>query len=372
VSRLGRWRALAAGAAALLAAAAAHAEPADDPAPASDAPAPLADDDDTRALFVRATEAADGGDLETARALYAEVWRRRQTYDVAMNLAEIEAHLGRDADAATHAAHALALFPPSEDPETRRHLGALLERARAGLAELTVTAPAGARVAVDGVFVGVAPLAAPVFVRPGPHTLEAASGGRTARADVAAARAVRRAVTLTLAEGSDDARDAGAAAPAEPPVPPASEAEGRRPGALVPLLASAGGTVLGASLGGGFAILARDAREEAERLDSDDDSRCRATPSAASCAELAEAWSRVDRDRTARDVALVGAGVGLAATGLFAVLLAHEGGDRARLEPALSVDVDAVRVGVRGSLPAGPPGRRARSAARSRPGPAAP
>lgn len=366
-----RWRSVAAGAAALLVAAAARAEPAADLAPPSLADGPLAGDDDTRALFVRATEAADNGDLETARALYAEVWLRRQTYDVAMNLAEIEAHLDRPADAATHAAHALALFPPSEDPDTRRHLEALLERSRAGLAELTVTAPAGARVTVDGVFVGVAPLVAPVFVRPGPRTLEAARGGRTARLSVEAARGERRAVTLTLAAG-DEAPGAGAAAPAGSPAPPPREAGGRRPGALAPLLASAGVTVLGASLGVGFAILAYDAREDAERLDSDNDSRCTANPSTTSCAALAEARDRVDRDRTARDVAFVGAGVGLAATGLFAVLLTHAGGGRARLEPVLSLDVDAAWVGVRGSLPAGPPGRRGRSAARACPGPVAP
>ncbi len=354
---------LAAAAAALLATAVARAEP-----------APPASDDEARARFVQATEAADRGDLETARALYASVWLVRQTYDVAMNLAEIEAHLGRDADAATHAACALALFPPSEDPDTRRHLAALLERSRADLAEVTVTAPAGARVSVDGVFVGTAPLAAPVFVRPGRRALEAASGGRTTRADVEARTNERHAATLTFGEDPGEASGAGAATPAESPrgagapgpVPAASDAPARRPSALAPLIVSAGVTALGASLGVGFALLAHDAREEAERLDTPDDTRCTRSPTAVGCAELGQEWDRVDRDRTARDLSFVGAGVGLAATGLFAVLLAREGGGSARLAPVIAVDVDAVRVGVQGSLPAGPPGHRGWRAARTR------
>lgn len=361
---LGRRFPLAAAAAALLATAVARAEP-----------APPANDDEARARFVQATEAADRGDLETARALYASVWLVRQTYDVAMNLAEIEAHLGRDADAATHAACALALFPPSEDPDTRRHLAALLERSRTGLAEVTVTAPAGARVSVDGGFVGTAPLAAPVFLLPGRRALEAASGGRTTRTDIEAKTDERHAATLTFAEDSGEASGAGAAAPAEAPsgagaVGPAPlaarDAATHRPSALVPLIVSAGATALGASLGVGFAILAHDAREEAERLDTPDDTRCTRSPTAVGCAELGEEWDRVDRDRTARDLSFVGAGVGLAATGLFAVLLAREDGRSARLAPVIAVDVDAVRVGVRGSLPAGPPGHRGWRAARAR------
>ncbi|MBN2196038.1 MAG: PEGA domain-containing protein [Polyangiaceae bacterium] len=333
-----------------------------------------ADEARARELFIRATEAADRNELETARALFVEVWELRQTYDVAMNLAEIETHLGRRADAATHAASALALFPPSEDPDTRRHLVKLLDRARVDLGEITVEAPIGARVTVDGVLVGAAPLTAAIFVEPGDRRFEASDGTATASATVTAIAGETQSLTLRFdAQGAN----AGAAAEATPaaaapagdgksgrqlgyepiPNPPKEDHRPPKHRFLAPLVASAGITAVGAGLGIAFTVLANQELDDAESLDSGDDSRCRADPDTDDCAQLADARERHDRDRLIRDASFIGGGVGLAATGLFTVLFVRDhrrqtAGSPRRYPamPNVAITGESVLFGIRGTF----------------------
>ncbi|HVU50188.1 MAG TPA: PEGA domain-containing protein [Polyangia bacterium] len=95
-------------------------------------------------------------------------------FRVLYNIGKVRVALGRAAEAVDALQAYLAQGGDQITEERRREVGDAVALALARVATLTVrVSPAGAEVRVDGRLVGVAPLAAPVRVTEGKHTVEA-------------------------------------------------------------------------------------------------------------------------------------------------------------------------------------------------------
>jgi hypothetical protein len=133
--------------------------------------------DRARALYIEGQKAAAKGHWGEAHAAWLAAWGLKKQYQIAANLGTAEAHLGRYREAAEHLSYYVREAPErkAKERETARKL---LAEVRAHVAALTLKVePEGAKVLVDGVTVGTAPLREEVFVDPGARAIEATLAG---------------------------------------------------------------------------------------------------------------------------------------------------------------------------------------------------
>ncbi|MDI3285360.1 PEGA domain-containing protein [Polyangium sp. 15x6] len=133
-------------------------------------------DDAARAaeLFETGNKLFDEQKWAEAEASYQAAWDLRKSFDLAGNLGDVEMTLGQHRDAAEHLSYALEEFPAGGKPEVREALQKRLEEAKKHVGTVTIgTNIGGAKIYVDGRFVGQAPLAKAVFVDPGKRVIEA-------------------------------------------------------------------------------------------------------------------------------------------------------------------------------------------------------
>ncbi|WP_170319878.1 PEGA domain-containing protein [Polyangium spumosum] len=133
-------------------------------------------DDTARAaeLFATGNKLFDEQKWAEAEAAYQAAWDLRKSFDLAGNLGDVEMTLGQHRDAAEHLTYALEEFPAGGKPEVREALLKRLDEAKQHIGTVTIgTNIGGAKLYVDGRFVGQAPLAKPVFVDPGKRVIEA-------------------------------------------------------------------------------------------------------------------------------------------------------------------------------------------------------
>jgi hypothetical protein len=127
-------------------------------------------------LYNDGVNAAKNGDWKTAYESFLAAWKIRQHPQLAANLGRAELNLGKHRDAAEHLAYFLreAKGIGKNDQAMAR---LLLNQAKRRVATVTVTVTRpGAEVLVDGLVVGVSPLAGEVFIEPGAHRFEARVG----------------------------------------------------------------------------------------------------------------------------------------------------------------------------------------------------
>jgi hypothetical protein len=150
---------------------------------------------------------------EEARGAFLQAYALKHHPAVLLNLAQSEIRSGHFLESSRHFAAFLrdsATASPVERAEAEKGL----QSARAKLARIQVNvSESGADVLIDGDSVGTAPLAEPVDVLPGNHSVEARHAGRSASTTVAAPMGKQANATLTLETGA-------AAAPAVAPAPP--------------------------------------------------------------------------------------------------------------------------------------------------------
>jgi hypothetical protein len=241
--------------------------------------------------------------------------------------------------------------------EERQRAEALLKEVLAKVASVTVrVAPEGAEVAVDGVVVGAAPLAAPVFLEPGEHAIAARLDGyERARQVITAKAGTVETVELRL-ESSAPTVTPGPAATMPPAAAPQGEtvgtgvgsapqggaADGTRKAVLI-----AGGVTAGVAAGVGvvLAVLASgksaDADEKAAALERDGGAEaCAGGQRAAACGELR--GMREDASTFTNVAAWTLIGAGVVGAGTLVYWLAAP---RAETRGAVQV---APAVGVRG------------------------
>jgi hypothetical protein len=157
-------------------------------------------------LYDEGFGAAKRGQWVQAYPLLARAWETERRWQVARLLGQAEVELGKYRDAAEHLTFFLretrdnAQVGAGERASTEQ----LLVRAGAHVGALTIVVePLGAEVLVDGVRVGTAPLADPVYVQPGKRSVEVrhqgylhagdsyrVDAGQTARVELRMARRV--------------------------------------------------------------------------------------------------------------------------------------------------------------------------------------
>ncbi len=129
--------------------------------------------DMARARFQEGVKHYDAGDFQKARAAFLQAYALKKHPAVLLNLAQSELRSGYHADAATHfSSYLRGDGSAPEKAEAEKGLA----KAKAKVAEVKVTAPAGADIYVGGKIIGRAPLAGPVYVKPGASTIEARRG----------------------------------------------------------------------------------------------------------------------------------------------------------------------------------------------------
>jgi hypothetical protein len=302
------------------------------------------DANEARDLIAQANRAMDSNEFESARTLFLKAWGLRQTYDVAAGLGQAELELGRYRDAAEHLDFCLREFPPTENRDLEKEIRAGFERAKAHVGVLALTVDrTGAEVLVDGVQVGVTPLASTLFLEPGPHTIEARLNGTTAAQRVDVALGQEQSLALRLAE--EPPASSSALAPSTSPIVP-------HPWIPITLGAIA---LAGAGTWAGFLIASNHDKDEVDRYrDQLGGNACtQSATSAETCADARDAYDRERRNGTISQVGLgVAALAGAAAAGylLFAPSEHEASASTRSLHPFVSVDRQGGAVLVRGSF----------------------
>jgi hypothetical protein len=136
---------------------------------------------------------------DESRRLLLGLWQQSHTYDVAYALGQAEYQLGHYAAAANYLEFALSNIPPTEKlsaaDEERKSLTDL--QGKTARLKITTDQPS-ADILVDGLSVGSAPLAAEVYVDPGPHVIEAKLDQRKATQSIDASRGTIAKIDLKL------------------------------------------------------------------------------------------------------------------------------------------------------------------------------
>jgi hypothetical protein len=211
--------------------------------------------DAARDLFMKGARAAEQQRWDQCRAVMLAALAIKPHPQVAGNLAGCELKLKLYRDAAEHLAYSLRELRPDAPPERRVNTEAALHEAQAKIETIRLTVNVrGAEVRVDGRVAGRAPLLDPLFVEPGPHTIEALEEGfPAARATVEATAGGTRDLSLELKK------------PEVPPPPPPPTEHRWRPGP-VPLVIGGALAVAGLGAGTGLAVAASGKRANAEGL----------------------------------------------------------------------------------------------------------
>jgi PEGA domain len=185
-------------------AAAASPPPASPPPGAAPSAGPAIDGDTLarqRDLFDRGNKFYDQKNYADAEFAYLGAWKLKKSFDVAGNLGNLEFDLKKWRAAAEFLSFAIRAFPAGGKPGLRDALLKSLEEAQKQVGQLHVRVNRpGAEVFVDGVSIGLAPLADEVYVEPGTHLIEGRlEGFPPAQVTISATKGQSADVTMTLA-----------------------------------------------------------------------------------------------------------------------------------------------------------------------------
>jgi tetratricopeptide (TPR) repeat protein len=193
----------------------------------------------------------DQRQYEKARLAFLQAYALKPHPSILMNLAQSELHGGRFPDAAAHFTEYLRGNTEGTDAEKQQEAEAGLNVAKSKVAEVTITTDSpGAQISVDSEEKGTAPLALPLYLAPGAHTIEARFNERHVAKPFNAAPgqattlnlALRAAATGTPPPAPDGTGEAAPAAPIaeEPPAASSSEHPAEAPRAVNTETSSAG------------------------------------------------------------------------------------------------------------------------------------
>jgi hypothetical protein len=172
---------------------------------------------EARERFNRGVAFYDEGSFGAALAEFQRAYELTGNWNVLYNLGQVSQALDRPADALRYFEDYLAGggagIAPERVAEVQQAMGGL----RREVAVLRVTVDVGgADILVDDAIVGTSPLAEPLYVAPGPHTVAARHPDHaTVRREVMLASDTEEAVSLVLVEPT----------PTRPPPPPAPAGE---------------------------------------------------------------------------------------------------------------------------------------------------
>jgi hypothetical protein len=245
-------------------------------------------------------------DYEGARAIFARAHEVSPSeVGILFNLALAEIQSGHPVDAATH----LRAFMASSQAQPERRESARskwLPEAEAQIGRVSVDAPSGTEVSIDGTSVGAAPLEQPVYVTPGDHEVRAklATGERSMHISAPAGNIV---TARFVPEEPPPPQPASGLPP--PPervavaeVAPPPTARATQPGKLITVAAIGGTAIAAAGIALGFGQASIGAQNHAQALRSQPElsstSSCYPPGSSslpAGCADLSAATSDQNR-----------------------------------------------------------------------------
>src|SRR5450631_2396980 len=225
-----------------------------------------ADSERANLLFKKGKVAFNEGKYTDALRIYSEAWHLKQSPDIAANLAQTEAELGKHRDAAEHFAFALAHLLPSSTDEQKTALAAGLEIEKKEVGTLHVTVePGDAALNVDGAPVTL-PTNGDLYVEPGDHRASVTREGyQVNEQTVHVSKGSARVLWIRLEPADGAAASPASSAPggtnpsSELPRdsanrPSLSDSGGRSSRSLVPAFVGGGLAVAGVAVGIGFLL----------------------------------------------------------------------------------------------------------------------
>ncbi len=279
-----------------------------------------ADSERANILFKKGKVAFNGGKYSDALRIYSEAWRLKPSPDIAANLAQTEAELGKHRDAAEHFAFALAHLLPSSTDEQKTSLADGLEVEKSVIGTLHVTLePANSALSIDDTAV-MLPVNGEVFVEAGDHRAVVTHDGyeqneQTLHVSKGAAQVVWikllevRAAAQTAPPALALAGDASPPKLAEPPSR-----------SMVPVAIGGGLVVTGAAVGFVSLFSANSSQKDADQLGSTlgPNNACGVgTPHDTECAKLHDVNRDIDRSHTIEATGFAVAGAAAIGTLLY-------------------------------------------------------
>ena len=130
--------------------------------------------------YEKGLAAFDDERFQEAADEFEAAYRSSPAFAVLYNIGRVNVALGRSVEAVQAFEMYLAQGAEAVPPDRRKEVAAEIERQRARIGAVNIrTVPAFAEVRVDGKLVGKTPLAEPVLVTAGTHTIEALVSGYT-------------------------------------------------------------------------------------------------------------------------------------------------------------------------------------------------
>lgn len=207
------------------------------------APAARTGDEDptvaiARERFKEGVAFFDQKQYDKARVAFLQAYALKKHPAVLLNLAQSELRCGHEVDAAKHFSAYLRESTTASDSE-RQAAESGLNATKSAVALLDVNVDeSGTEIYVDGSLDGVSPLPGPLYITPGPHSIEARKGGKSKTQQVNATAGRQFMAELSFAPKTLPAvppvAAAGGTATAEPSPPPepdqaAAPSAGRKP-----------------------------------------------------------------------------------------------------------------------------------------------
>ncbi|WP_438033118.1 hypothetical protein [Sorangium sp. So ce204] len=248
---------------------------------------PSAESERERAVrdFEEGRRAHVEGRLEEAELSYLRAWSRLKSFDIAVNLGQVQLRLNKPVSAVKHLAYGVRAVGPEIDPERLARMLALLDEAKAqvGTVRLQGTDVADVEVLVDGERVPDDAVKHEVYVEPGERTLVIRLAGYedevvrvVAAAGVAETvmpelkpKAVKAAeATVAGTAGTGAAASGTASTPgmrAAKPKAPAAGARVEEQRSWVPVIALGAASAVGLGVAVGFTVAANAASADGDR-----------------------------------------------------------------------------------------------------------
>ena len=206
----------------------------------------------------------DAGQDEDARLKFAQAYAVLHTPNILFNLARSEQLTGHSLEALDHYKQYLRDGDPKitgKDRDTAKLLIAELVRK---VGHVTIDAPTGAKVTVDGAgLAGEAPFADPIDVTPGKHAIVAKMGDTTKNVDVVAGEGETVSARFVFADGPLPLPTPPPVPPPPPPPAPEPPSSGAKLGTAIAL---GGGGAVGLGIGIYFLADAANADSDAKKL----------------------------------------------------------------------------------------------------------
>ncbi len=192
---------------------------ADAETPDAESQHPIADEL-ARKHYEDGRNAASKGDWPAAYTSLRAAIAVSEHYLIYGALGETAQKLGKDRDSAEYLTLYLEKAPEAEPQEARNKAAATLTSVKARVGTLTITAPEGAELFVDQIFVGKAPLPRQIFVEPGKREVEAHFENKMAIQKVTLEKGGSSNVALTPNLPLTEARAKLKTTPPKTPLPP--------------------------------------------------------------------------------------------------------------------------------------------------------